>query len=143
MHPIAISRLITCFTALLGLLLLFLSGCSNELETKNNHLREEIIRVHDLAMAKIGYMYELEIKLQDLVSADSSERTAIKASVSNLQKANRMMFNWMHQYQTLAVEGSLEADNHYREQQLILIKEVQQITDESIEMSEKLLATSR
>lgn len=142
MYPITLSRFITSCTALLGLLL-FLPGCNNELEAQNNHLREEIIRVHDLAMAKIGYMYELEIKLQDILPPDSSEIHSIKTSVANLQKANKMMFDWMHQYQTLAVAGSLEADNRYREQQLVFIKEVQRITDESIEMSEKILATSR
>jgi hypothetical protein len=120
-------------------MVLLLPGCQNAAVQENDHLREEIIRVHDLAMEKIGYMYELEVKLEDLSVADRDTEDEIKKAISHLQTANTMMFDWMHQYQTLAVESTLEKDNEYRSTQLLMITKVQQQTDRAIQISEKLL----
>ena len=118
---------------------LAISACTDERTRENNRLREKIIEVHDQAMDKIGYMYELEVTLQTISKRGSAQKKSIDDAISRLQKANKLMFDWMHQYQTLAVDTEPEADNTYRHQQLLLIREVQRLTDESIELSETLL----
>lgn len=127
------------WTAMLAVSFLLISACTNEHTLENNRLREEIIAVHDQAMEKIGYMYELEIKLQTISQPEAAQKKGVDDAVSRLQEANRLMFDWMHQYQTLAVDAEPEKDNVYRNRQLLLIKEVQRLTNESIQIAETLL----
>ena len=124
-------------------LLLAMSGCTDTQTRENNRLREEIITVHDEAMEKVGYLYELEIKLHAISTADQLRRQSIDKAIADLQQANTKMFDWMHQYQTLAVSQDIVEDSRYREQQLHLIQEVQRLTDESIERSEIILNDSQ
>ncbi len=118
-------------------------SCTDEQNRENSRLREEIITVHDRAMDKIGLMYELEIKLQTLATNDPARKKTFDQAISDLQNANKMMFDWMHQYQTLAVDSEPEKDNVYRRQQLLMIREVQRLTDESIGISETILANGQ
>lgn len=141
MQDLTIKRLSCIFAPILALLFV-IPACTDEQTRENTRLRDEIIEVHDKAMDKIGYMYELELKLGN-ITADSSQKKAIDNAISALQKANKMMFDWMHQYQTLAVDPELKKDNTYRHQQLLMISEVQRLTDESIEQSEKLLGNGQ
>ena len=129
--------------SILVLVLLAITACTDKQTRENNRLREEIIAVHDEAMEKIGYMYELEVKLQTIASADPQREKAIDKAIANLQEANKKMFDWMHQYQTLAVSADIAKDNGYRRQQLLLIQEVQHVTDTAIEMSLAMLNTSQ
>jgi hypothetical protein len=124
---------------MLAVSFLLISACTNEQSLENNQLREEIIAVHDQAMEKIGYMYELEIKLQTISQPEPAQKKDVDDAVSRLQEANKLMFDWMHQYQTLAVDAEPERDNAYRNSQLLLIKEVQRLTNEAIQKAEKLL----
>lgn len=129
----------SCYLAPVLALLLIISACTDEQSKENNRLREEIITVHDEAMDKIGYMYELETGLQAIPVAGPAANHARDEALAKLQLANKKMFDWMHQYQTLAVSQDIAEDNRYRKQQLLLIQEVQLVTDESIKKSEKLL----
>ena len=133
-----ISRPYCCLFPLLALLLA-ISACTDEQTSENNRLREKIIAVHDEAMEKIGFMYELEVKLQTIANAEPLRRQSLDKVVADLQLANKKMFDWMHQYQTLAVSADIAKDNEYRRQQLLLIEEVQRVTDTAIEMSLAIL----
>ena len=134
---------LSCFFAPILALLFVIPACTDEQTRENNRLRDEIIEVHDEAMDKIGSMYELELKLGNSSIADSAQKKSIDNAISALQRANKMMFDWMHQYQTLAVDPELGKDNTYRHEQLLMISEVQRLTDESIKLSEKLLGNGR
>ena len=115
------------------------TSCSNGEMRKNEQLREEIITVHDAAMEKIGYMYQLEVKLRTLAARNREHKKDIEEAMDKLKQADTMMFDWMHQYQTLAVDSNLAKDTLYRLQQLKMISEVQLLTNVSIKLSEKLL----
>jgi hypothetical protein len=106
-------------------------GCTDPQAKKNEALRKEIIEVHDRAMDKIGVMFELEMKLKNDPPPGLS-REIIDRRVAALQQANRAMFAWMNQYQTLAVDADIEVDTRYRIKQLDLIKEVSRMTDQAI-----------
>lgn len=125
---------------LLTVMLLTLFGCSDPQAGKNEALRKEIIDVHDLAMDKIGYMFALEIKLKKREPQSEAARESISQRVKALQGANRAMFSWMNQYQTLAVDDDISRDNQYRLEQLDMIKEVSRLTDQAILEAEQILS---
>ena len=140
MHPLISARYLT-LVILISLGQWAGTSCSNGEMHKNEQLREEIITVHDAAMEKIGYMYQLQVQLQTLDAQNVEYKKNIEEAMDKLKQADTMMFDWMHQYQTLAVDSDLAKDTLYRQQQLQMIANIQQLTNESIHLSEKLLKT--
>ena len=127
---------------MLGALMVLLSlcSCTNPLATENEMLRTQITEVHDEAMAKIGYMFELETRLKNLPPDAKLPAGRIKNSIEALQRANRDMFSWMNQYQTLFVDDDLSLDNEYRRKQLEMIWAVSRLTNSAISDAEQILA---
>jgi len=121
-------------------IVLLLCGCSDPLAEENEALRARINEVHDEAMAKIGYMFELETALQQLSSDPKLPAGRLERSVEALRQANRDMFSWMNQYQTLFVDDDLSLDNEYRRQQLEMIRAVSRVTNAAISDAEQILA---
>ncbi len=122
-----------------AVVVLLMGGCSDPLQTENERLRSEIIAVHDEAMAKIGHMYLLETRLKKLQPAADLDVSAIATAIGALQEADREMFSWMNQYQTLFVADDLSLDNRYRREQLEMISTVSRMTAEAIAAAEELL----
>jgi hypothetical protein len=120
-------------------MILSLCSCSDPLATENEALRTQITEVHDEAMAKIGYMFELETQLKNLPSDPRLPNARLESSVDALQRANRDMFSWMNQYQTLFVADDLSLDNEYRRTQLEMIRAVSRLTDSAISDAEQIL----
>ena len=118
---------------------LSLCGCSDPLAEENETLRQEIMEVHDEAMAKIGYMFELETRLKKLQSGPNLPAERLKRTIEALQRANREMFSWMNQYQTLFVADDLVLDNKYRRQQLEMIEAVSRLTEAAITDAEQIV----
>ena len=118
---------------------LTIGGCTDPLEEENDRLRNQIIAVHDEAMEKIGHMYLLETRLKKLESSAARDGGAITSAIEALQSANREMFSWMNQYQTLFVADDLSLDNRYRKEQLEMIQAVGRMTTEAIADAEHLL----
>ena len=122
-----------------SIVILSLFGCSDPLATENEALRTQINLVHDEAMAKIGYMFELETRLKKFPSNPKLPAEHLERSVDALQQANRDMFSWMNQYQTLFVADDLSLDNKYRREQLEMIRAVSRLTDSAITDAEQIL----
>ncbi len=122
--------------------LLLPGGCSDPLQEENEKLRNEIITVHDLAMDKIGYMYALETRLRNLEPSAELTQETIESRITALQEANRAMFKWMNQYQTLFIAEDLAEDNRYRQEQLVKIETLERMTSEAISAAEQLLSTN-
>lgn len=119
--------------------ILVLCGCSDPLAKENEALRNQIIEVHDVAMAQIGYMFELETRLKKLQPGPNLPAERLEHSIYALQRANQDMFRWMNQYQTLFVADDLGLDNKYRQQQLKMIRAVSKLTDAAITDAEQIL----
>jgi len=115
-------------------------GCSNPLAEENDNLRKEIIEVHDQAMDKIGYMFILESRLKNMQPGPDLPQDSIDTTIEALQQANKEMFRWMNQYQTLFVNDDLSRDNSYRQQQLEMIRSVARMTNQAIADAEHILA---
>ncbi len=120
--------------------LFLLWGCSNPLAEENDNLRKEIIEVHDQAMDKIGYMFILESRLKNMQPDPNLSQDSIDITIEALQQANKEMFRWMNQYQTLFVNDDLSRDNSYRQQQLEMIRSVARMTNLAIADAEQILA---
>ena len=118
---------------------IFATGCTDEQAAENQMLRDRIIEIHDDAMAKIGNIYHLEQQLQALTELSETQTIAVREAIENLQVADKMMFDWMRQYQTLAVDDTFQVENDYRKTQLKLITTVKTLTDTSIQNAEDLL----
>ena len=122
------------------LVILSLCSCSDPLAMENETLRTQITEVHDEAMAKIGYMFDLETRLKDLTPDSKLPAGRLEHSIEALQRANRDMFSWMNQYQTLFVADDLSLDNEYRRKQLEMIQAVSRLTNSAISDAEQILA---
>ena len=122
--------------------LLSVWGCSDPAAEENEALRETIIEVHDEAMDKIGYMFVLETRLKKLQPSPDVPADTLADSIAALQQANREMFGWMNQYQTLYVTGDITQDTRYRRQQLEKIEAVSTLTNEAIAAAEHILSAN-
>ena len=91
-------------------------------------------------MAQIGYMFELETRLKKLQPGPNLQAQRLEHSIDALQQANRDMFSWMNQYQTLFVDDDLSLDNEYRRNQLEMIRAVSRLTNSAISDAEQILA---
>jgi hypothetical protein len=67
-------------------------------------------------------------------------QASIDSAIDALQQANKEMFRWMNQYQTLFVNDDLSKDNGYRQQQLEMIRAVGKMTNLAIVDAEHILA---
>jgi hypothetical protein len=127
---------------LLGMVLLFLA-CNNNGNNKALILDKEVMLKHDEAMAKSGYVLSLKKQVNNLL--DSTLNKELKDSLqkisTKLYTADRMMLDWMHQYNTPNYESDTAIS--YLQLQLEKINEVHTITFESIKAAEAVLKNEK
>jgi hypothetical protein len=127
---------------LLGMVLLFLA-CNNNGNNKALILDKEVMLKHDEAMAKSGYVLSLKKQVNNLL--DSTLNKELKDSLqkisTKLYTADRMMLDWMHQYNTPNYES--DSAISYLQLQLEKINEVHTITFESIKAAEAVLKNEK
>jgi hypothetical protein len=127
---------------LLGMVLLFLA-CNNNNNNKALILDKEVMLKHDEAMAKSGYVLSLKKQVNNLL--DSTLNKELKDSLqkisTKLYTADRMMLDWMHQYNTPNYESDTAIN--YLQLQLEKINEVHTITFESIKAAEAVLKNEK
>lgn len=129
------------YTALLVTVWL-LVGCSNPETELNEQLCHEIILVHDQAMEQTGYLFDLQTQLKQIATDLPTDQKRIARLSTALKEADRAMFSWMNQYQTLAVDDDITVDNAYRKEQLKEIRSVSRITEQAISDAELFLASA-
>jgi hypothetical protein len=127
---------------LLGMVLLFFA-CNNNSNNKALILDKEVMLKHDEAMAKSGYVLSLKKQVNNLL--DSTLNKELKDSLqkisTKLYTADRMMLDWMHQYNTPNYESDTAIN--YLQLQLEKINEVHTITFESIKAAEAVLKNEK
>lgn len=129
--------LLTIFAALL-----FVScGNSNENIGKEDLLRDEVFAIHDAVMPRMTEIVELKGKLLEL-SADSTKALEAKAGISQLEKAEEGMMDWMAKFQQ---PNKLRETKKHEEIMAYLEGEKQRITkvrddmNNSIETAQRML----
>ncbi len=104
----------------------------------NSQLADEVMAIHDEAMAKMTHMHELKLQLQDLQEkhGTSGERTV---AIENLKSAHKGMMQWMRAYKAPKTEQKLQTAETYLLQEKEKIREVIEAINTSIAESEKIL----
>lgn len=128
-------RVCVALLMLLGLL----AGCQNTQKQEVQQLQSEVMLLHDRTMEKMGYMYELETNLQQLMAQKEKDvGGSSQQAIQKLQEAQAAMMQWMHKY-VPPKEGT-----PYAEQMRYLLEEkqkmirVEQLTTEAIQLGESL-----
>ncbi len=127
------------FFLLLSLLML---ACNSNIN-KAEQIDKEVMQKHDEAMAKSGYVLSLKRKINNKLDSvgDSFLKDSLRAISVKLYTADRLMLDWMHQYQTPNYETDTAAA--YLNLQLEKINKVHSITFESIKSAEAILKNEK
>lgn len=118
--------------------MLVLTGCQDSQIKENRRLAAEVMEIHDLAMAKMGQMHELKLKLQEQGSAGAGGE-AVEEAIAALETAHRGMMVWMRQYREPASDEELRDGRAYLEDQRQKISTVSQDIEASIARAQSLL----
>lgn len=131
------------FKKTLFLIITILLVSCNELPSKAEVIDKQVMKVHDEAMAKSGYLLSLKKQINNKI--DSTENVVLKDSLqaisSQLYKADRLMLDWMHQYKTPNYKTDTAVT--YLNLQLEKINKVHSITFESIKAAEAILKNEK
>lgn len=104
----------------------------------NSQLADEVMAIHDEAMAKMTHMHELKLQLQELEQSQG-ESVAITTAIDNLKSAHKGMMQWMRAYKAPKTEQELQTAKTYLLQEKEKIREVSEAINTSIAESEKIL----
>lgn len=121
--------------------LLGIGAC--EQKPTQEEMKNEVMEIHDYAMAKMGLLHEMEIQVSAATDTTKEEEMKVAASKINaLKQASEDMMAWMRQYKT-PDELSYEEAKKYFSEQKILIEKVKVDTDKSIEEAKKFIENSK
>jgi len=133
------AAVITLYPWLLaGLLLVLATSCQNPEIEKNRALAEEVMAVHDEAMAKMTQMHELRLQLEGRANGGDPE-PEIAAAIEALQQAHRQMMTWMRDYRPPQTDEALQQAGDYLLDQRQKIQLVSDAIATSIDRAERLL----
>jgi len=120
---------------------LFLFSCSTtENRTKVEEKTKKVMAIHDIAMEKMGDMAKLKKKLKVKSSQDSTQSEVLNNAIADLEDADKIMWNWMHNYHHEIVDTSnVENALKYLEDQYQSVKIVEQKINKSLKNGNALL----
>ncbi|MBE0586155.1 MAG: hypothetical protein IH612_20625 [Desulfofustis sp.] len=121
------------------LLLVLATSCQNPEIEKNRALAEEVMAVHDEAMAKMTQMHELRLQLEERVGGGDPE-PEIGAAIEALQQAHHQMMVWMREYRSPQTDEALQQAGDYLLNERDKIQVVSDAINASIDRAEHLLA---
>lgn len=104
----------------------------------NSQLADEVMAIHDEAMAKMTHMHELKLKLQDLQEKQGTSNE-ITTAIEDLQNAHKGMMQWMRAYKAPKTPQELATAEPYLLQEKERIQKVSEAINSSIAKSEELL----
>lgn len=135
------------FIILSGVYLLI--GCNTEANKKQKEqkLAEEVIAIHDEVMPKMDQIFKLRKELKDLNNQFIADAEAMqgfdtgksKLLILHLDSSDKIMMNWMHNYNGGQGLYSHEEVMSYLEDEKKKITHVKEFTDKSIEEAREFL----
>jgi hypothetical protein len=128
-----------CPWLLAVLLLALATSCQNQEIVKNRALAEEVMAVHDEAMAKMTQMHELRLQLEGRAGGGDPEQE-IGVAIEALQQAHRQMMTWMREYRPPKTDEALQQAGDYLLDERDKIQLVSDAIATSIDRAERLLA---
>lgn len=112
-------------------------GLDSDSTDANRVLFDQVMDIHDEAMAKMGNLYDLKKKLQDQIANTPGmvveEKKKLEKRISNLDSVGQLMMDWMHRFQPLPDSVDQERAREYYESELEKIRKVKEAMLEAIE----------
>lgn len=135
---------------LFGILALtFLLSCDNSSSEKSEKkeevkkLKEEVMHIHDSIMPQMNKVIELKSKLRqgidDSAYVSPEMRDSAKSIMKRLEKADKAMSEWMHNYEPPKLDTGVADAKQYLQKQKEKISKVQHVFKKSIEDANELL----
>ncbi|MGB0525921.1 MAG: hypothetical protein ACPGJS_23275 [Flammeovirgaceae bacterium] len=135
-------RVIQFFTLVTVAGLMLSAAC--EQQPSKEELKKEVMDIHDYAMAKMGTLHDLEMKINAAVDSTNEKQMKLAASAINaLVKADEDMMDWMRQYKEPDDVMKYEEMVKYFAVQKEMIQKVKEDTDKSIADANKLLESMK
>ena len=117
-----------------------LGACTSEkTEVNRAELEQQVLAVHDSAMAKMGDIYKLRknlLSLRDSLEAqtqtDSIVLNKLQLHIQSLNQADESMMAWMRQYKAPAENQENEQAINYLQHELVKVQKLQTLMDSTI-----------
>ncbi|MFD1255468.1 hypothetical protein ACFQ3S_01560 [Mucilaginibacter terrae] len=120
-----------------------LNACTDTKKQEKDAL-EQVIKIHDEAMAKSEQAIKDKILLDSLAKANSSlQKTDINMVISNLSNADKAMEDWMHQFNADNTGKSHEQIMQYLNDQQKKVTNVNNRLKTAINQSEQFISTHK
>ncbi|MFD2515098.1 hypothetical protein ACFSRY_14595 [Pontibacter locisalis] len=127
------------FILLISFAVAMLGGCNQgeKPEEQKKELEDQVMEVHDSAMAKMSTIYHLRRDIRALrdtlesQQVDTAQLAPLYNSILQLNEADEAMMNWMRQYKA-PVSLSHEQAMSYLQNEMVKIKRVKNFMDTTI-----------
>jgi len=108
---------------------------------KEPDIYQQVMDVHNESMEKMDDIYTLKGDLQKIYSDTNRKninREEVLTAIEGLDSADNLMMDWMHKFNPPDSSNKVERQN-YLESELIKIKRVRDLTNETITKAKELL----
>jgi hypothetical protein len=115
---------------------LLLVGCSQAEEKISEELQTKVLELHDVLMPKTEQIVTLKSKLDSLSTGVDS--THVRKLISSLDKADKSMMDWMHQFSIDSLEKmDVGKKVIYLKKQYTQLTDLQKLTDSTLNAAQK------
>ena len=110
-------------------------------EDPNQALYEQVMEIHDEVMPKMEDIYKIKSQLQEQIANSPDmvvgKREKIEKMIKELDSANNLMMDWMHQFNPLPDSADEEESRAYLESQMEKIRAVKEGMLLTLEMAKE------
>lgn len=136
-------KILNNFYRIAAVAVLLLSACTDTKQQEKDALNE-VIKVHDDAMAKSEKAMKNKMLLDSLTKTSALKDTANVASIlSNLSTADKAMEDWMHQFNVDYTGKAHEEVMQYLADQQKKVVQVNNRLTTAVSQSDQFLATNK
>lgn len=129
--------------AIMATAILLFNACTDTKKQEKDAL-EQVIKIHDEAMAKSEQAIKDKMLLDSISKADNIiEQPEIKSVVSKLTTADKAMEDWMHQFNADNTGKSHEQIMQYLNDQQKQVSKVNQQLQTALSQSKQFISTHK
>jgi hypothetical protein len=115
---------------------LILVGCSQAEEKLSEELQAKVLGLHDDLMPKTEQIVSLKTQLDSL--STGADSTHVRKLISSLDKADKSMMDWMHQFSIDSLEKmDVSTKVIYLKNQYTQLTDLQKLTDSTLNAAQK------